>query len=98
MARFVTQDKAVVETVKTYRAATVVERDAKEAKDDAKTRILEYMDKCGVEVMEAGRSLVTVTRYTSAKFNITQFKKDYPELVKEYLVETDAIRLTIRDA
>ena len=98
MARFVTQDAKAIDMAKQYRAASSVERLAKEEKDDAKQFLLGFMDGAGVAVMEAGRNVVTVTRYTTAKFDITRFRKEMPELAKEYTQDIEQVRIIVKDA
>lgn len=98
MERYITQDKGIIDAVKLYRAATVLERDVKEEKDNTRNKILHYMETCNVTTMEAGRSLVKITRYSTSKLDVAQLKKDFPEIAAQYSTVTESVRLTILDA
>ena len=98
MSRFVTQDLRVIDAVKSYRAADAMERYSKEEKDSARQIIIPYMSEQGVEKMEAEKSLVSVSRYSTVRINTTKLKKEHPDIAKEYSEEVEVVRITVRDA
>ena len=98
MSRFITQDAGVIDQVKRYRSAASMLSFSKEEQEEARQNIVAYMNDEGVEAMQAGNNYVTITRYTSVRFDTCRFRREHPELAHDYTVETEALRFTVKDA
>lgn len=98
MSRFITQDKNIIDAVKKFRAGKSLIRECEDYVKDAQSEIVIYMDHEGVEVMQAGNSLVQITRYESVRLDTTRLRRDYPELVSKYALPTESLRVTVKDA
>lgn len=98
MARFVTQDVSILQAVQSYRDARGMASECEELKAEAQRKIVGYMNNEGVEVMQAGNSLVKLTRYEQLRVDVTALRKAEPELVKKYTVAEERLRMTINDA
>ena len=74
---------------------------AKQMKDDLTASVLKAMVEHNVKSFDAGRLKATVTPGTTkTTFDSTRFKKEHPDLYKEYLKESvtkDSVRITIRE-
>ena len=98
MARFITQDKQILEAVESYRTARGMASECEEVKTESQKKIVAYMNDEGVEVMQAGNSLVKLTRYEQLRVDVTALRKAEPELVRKYTVSEERLRMTINDA
>ena len=89
-----------IELLDNMRIAEEQYKAIKEARDNTKEELLKAMEVFGVTKFENDQFSITYVKgSTGTKFNATKFKKDYPEIYKEYCdpaVRAASIRFKVK--
>lgn len=82
------------ELVEEFQAAQVEEKAAKERKEAAANKLKALMGEC--ECGLVGERKVTWKSVSSSRFDSKRFKKDYPDLYKQYAAVSEYRRFTVK--
>ncbi len=86
---------AIEKMIEELKDLEALEEELKREIESVKNNLKAELEERNVEALNTGRYIVRFTPVTTSRFDSTRFKKDLPDIYKEYLKEVISKRFSI---